>query len=114
MKIFMSFSFLIYQSNIELKEKIIQNLPLYFSPNNNGLSSSACSSFSSSSLCDTTNTTSNSTNNLTKQFTRLHFNQKMMLDFEKFERRFYALYLSKRINNPAWLILINNRKLTSF
>jgi hypothetical protein len=98
----------------ELKEKIIQNLPLYFSPNNNGLSSSARSSFSSSSLCDTTNTTSNSTNNLTKQFTRLHFNQKMMLDFEEFERRFYALYLSKRINNPAWLTLINNRKLTSF
>jgi hypothetical protein len=98
----------------ELKEKIIQNLPLYFSPNNNGLSSSARSSFSSSSLCDTTNTTSNSTNNLTKKFTRLHFNQKMMLDFEEFERRFYALYLSKRINNPAWLTLINNRKLTSF
>lgn len=89
-------------------------MPLYFNLNNG--QSSTRSSFSSTSnnlLSDNHSTHSNSNNGNIKHYNRIQFNQKMMLDFEEYQKNFYFLYSSPRLPQPAWLTLINNRKLVT-
>lgn len=100
----------------ELKEKLIDNLPHYFNTLSHTL---VRNSFSVSSdltnKCGTCVPPRNKKNmHLTQKLMQAStsFDRKMLLDLDEYEKRFSFLFNSPRLQIPAWLTIMNNRKIS--
>lgn len=93
----------------ELKENLINHLPLYFSQRSSAHRSS--NSFLANSSSPAFNISTSQQNQQPQM--KVNFAHQIILDFEQFKNKFNLIYSSPRLQCPAWLTLISEKKVNN-